>query len=158
MNFNMYRYIVGLLFLAAVIAQAAAPVCQSYSQQGREVTFHLDNGAAFQLKLCGQSVVRVWYSPDGKLQRSNPSFAVINEELEDEIRVTVIATGFERRNPAVGARGASRPSYNNSYAQQHSSEKQQTAAPAQQGQANSYGSGVIKPPTSDTEIPPWIRG
>ena len=84
--------------------------------------------------------------------------AVINEELEDEIRVTVIATGFERRNPAVGARGASRPSYNNSYAQQHSSEKQQAAAPAQPGQAPSYGSGVIKPPTSDTEIPPWIRG
>lgn len=80
--------------------------------------------------------------------------AVINEELEDEIRVTVIATGFERRNPAVGARGASRPSYNNSYAQQHSSEKQQAAAPAQPGQAPSYGSGVIKPPTSDTEIPP----
>lgn len=25
-------------------------------------------------------------------------------------------------------------------------------------QAPSYGSGVIKPPTSDTEIPPWIRG
>lgn len=74
------------------------------------------------------------------------------------IRVTVIATGFERRNPAVGARGASRPSYNNSYAQQHSSEKQQAAAPAQPGQAPSYGSGVIKPPTSDTEIPPWIRG
>ena len=84
--------------------------------------------------------------------------AVVNEELEDEIRVTVIATGFERRNPAVGARGASRPSYNNSYAQQHSSEKQQAAAPAQPGQAPSYGSGVIKPPTSDTEIPPWIRG
>ena len=47
---------------------------------------------------------------------------------------------------------------NNSYAQQHSSEKQQAAAPAQPGQAPSYGSGVIKPPTSDTEIPPWIRG
>ena len=83
---------------------------------------------------------------------------IITEAVEDEIRVTVIATGFERRNPAVGARGASRPSYNNSYAQQHSSEKQQAAAPAQPGQAPSYGSGVIKPPTSDTEIPPWIRG
>ena len=81
-----------------------------------------------------------------------------DESMEDEMSVTVIATGFERRNPAVGARGDSRPSYNNSYAQQHSSEKQQAAAPAQPGQAPSYGSGVIKPPTSDTEIPPWIRG
>lgn len=91
------------------------------------------------------------------LKLTSFSAAVINEELEDEIRVTVIATGFERRNPAVGARGAARPSYNNAYAQQHGSEKQQ-AAPAQQTQATSYGSGVIKPPTSDTEIPPWIRG
>ena len=80
------------------------------------------------------------------------------EVLDLHVKTVVIATGFERRNPAVGARGASRPSYNNSYAQQHSSEKQQAAAPAQPGQAPSYGSGVIKPPTSDTEIPPWIRG
>lgn len=107
MNFNMYRYIVGLLFLAAsAIAQAAAPVCQSYSQQGREVTFHLDNGAAFQLKLCGQSVVRVWYSPDGKLQRSNPSFAVINEELEDvgTVNVNEEASCYEIFTPTLRIR------------------------------------------------------
>ena len=50
----MFRYIVGWLFLAvSVVAQAAVPVCKSFSQQGREVTFHLDNGAAFQLNCVG---------------------------------------------------------------------------------------------------------
>ena len=57
--------------------------CTSYSQEGRDVTFHIDDNSAVQLQLCSSSVVRVWFSPDGKLQRGNPSFAVINEKLED---------------------------------------------------------------------------
>ena len=47
------------------------------------MTFHLADSAALQLQLCSPSVVRIWFSPDGKLQRRNASFAVINEELED---------------------------------------------------------------------------
>ena len=54
-----------------------------FTQQGRQVTFHLADSAALQLQLCSPSVVRIWFSPDGKLQRRNASFAVINEELED---------------------------------------------------------------------------
>jgi alpha-glucosidase len=56
--------------------------CISYSKEGRNVTFHLNDSSAVQLQLCSPSVVRVWFSPDGKLQRGTPSFAVINEELE----------------------------------------------------------------------------
>ena len=58
-------------------------ICTSFTQQGRQVTFHLADSAALQLQLCSPSVVRIWFSPDGKLQRRNASFAVINEELED---------------------------------------------------------------------------
>lgn len=103
----MFRYIVGWLLLAvSAVVQAAVPVCKSFSQQGREVTFHLDNGAAFQLKLCGQSVVRIWYSPDGKLQRLNSSFAVINEELEDVgvINVNEEASCYEIFTPVLRIR------------------------------------------------------
>ena len=103
----MFRYIVGWLFLAvSVVVQAAVPVCKSFSQQGREVTFHLDNGAAFQLKLCGQSVVRIWYSPNGKLQRLNSSFAVINEELEDVgvVNVNEEASCYEIFTPVLRIR------------------------------------------------------
>lgn len=39
----MFRYIVGWLFLAvSVVAQAAVPVCKSFSQQGREVTLEFN--------------------------------------------------------------------------------------------------------------------
>ena len=80
--------------------------------------------------------------------------AVIDESLGDEIRVTVIATGFERKNTTIqGARAASRSIYNSSYSQQQHSTKQ---AP-NQTQPSLPGSGVIKTRNSDTEIPPWIR-
>jgi len=49
----------------------------------------MNDGSVLQLKLCSPSVVRVWYSPDGSLTRSNESFAVINEELEDVGTVNV---------------------------------------------------------------------
>lgn len=68
--------------------------------------------------------------------------AVIEENLDDEIRVTVIATGFDEPAPAVnnGRGGAS----------------------AGGGQGNS-GSGIIRnsfgsgSASSGTEIPPWLR-
>ena len=57
--------------------------CLSYTQDGRCVNFSLEDGSVIQLRLCSPSVVRVWYSPDGTLTRSNESFAVVNEDLED---------------------------------------------------------------------------
>ena len=72
-----------LMFPALVWAENAKSICTSFTQQGRQVTFHLADSAALQLQLCSPSVVRIWFSPDGKLQRRNASFAVINEELED---------------------------------------------------------------------------
>lgn len=57
--------------------------CVSYTQEDRCVNFSLNDGSVIQLMLCSPSVVRVWYSPDGKLERSNESFAIINEELQD---------------------------------------------------------------------------
>ena len=72
-----------LMFPALVWAENAKSICTSFTQQGRQVTFHLADSAALQLQLCSPSVVRIWFSPDGKLQRRNASFAVIKEELED---------------------------------------------------------------------------
>lgn len=55
----------------------------SYKQDERCINFSLEDGSVIQLRLCSPSVVRVWYSPDGSLRRSNESFAVINEDLQD---------------------------------------------------------------------------
>jgi alpha-glucosidase len=43
----------------------------------------LNDGSAIQLRLCSPSVIRIWNSPDGKFERGNASFAVVNEDLQD---------------------------------------------------------------------------
>ena len=70
-----------LLPISVLCATDNAKVCTSFTQQGRQVTFHLTDSAALQLQLCSPSVVKVWFSPDGQLQRKNASFAVINDCL-----------------------------------------------------------------------------
>ena len=57
--------------------------CVSYTQDGRCVNFTLNDGSAIQLRLCSPSVIRIWNSPDGKFERENASFAVVNEDLQD---------------------------------------------------------------------------
>ena len=64
-------------------AQNRTGDCTSYTSDDRSVTFYLNDSSAIQLRLCSQSTVRIWFSPDGSFQRSNPSFAVVNEDLED---------------------------------------------------------------------------
>ena len=59
--------------------------------------------------------------------------AVIDESLNDEIRVTVIATGFEKKSPVT---------------------KNTVGGPAS---INRNTSGVIKNFSDPNEIPPWLR-
>lgn len=71
--------------------------CSGYEQNNREITFQLTDGAVLQLKICSPSVVRIWFAPDGKAEHWNPSFAVINEELEamDSIQVNDEPASYE---------------------------------------------------------------
>ena len=82
-RYRFWVWALCLMFPTLVWAENAVRTCTSFTQQGRRVTFHLADSAALQLQLCSPSVVKVWFSPDGTLQRKNASFAVINEELED---------------------------------------------------------------------------
>ena len=59
--------------------------------------------------------------------------AVIDENLNDEIRVTVIATGFEKKSPVT---------------------KNTVGGPAS---INRNNSGIIKNFSDPNEIPPWLR-
>ncbi len=54
--------------------------CLSYKTVGNKVEFSCEN-AKVQLTLCSGQVVKVWIDPEGTFNRSNPSFAVINEDL-----------------------------------------------------------------------------
>ncbi|MDR0938546.1 MAG: DUF4968 domain-containing protein [Mediterranea sp.] len=99
----MRTYLFTLLLTLAV--GSALPVCASettgnclsFRQEGRSVTFACDDQSILQLYLCSPSVVRVWYAPDGQARRDNPSFAVVNEDLEPvgDIRVDEQASCYE---------------------------------------------------------------
>lgn len=71
--------------------------CFAYTVDRNEVTFHCLDSAKIKLKLASSSVIKIWYAPDGKFQRSNESFAVINEELEEisNIQVSESASAYE---------------------------------------------------------------
>ena len=82
-RYRLWVWVLCLVFPTWVWAENETRTCTSFTQQGRQVTFHLADSAALQLQLCSSSVVKIWFSPDGQLQRRNASFAVINEELEE---------------------------------------------------------------------------
>jgi alpha-glucosidase len=78
-----YRLLIGLFFQVGSLSHALKTPgeCLSYSVQGNEITFHCADSEKVRLKLSSNSVLKVWYAPDGIFKRSNESFAVINEDL-----------------------------------------------------------------------------
>jgi alpha-glucosidase len=64
-------------------------ICSSYVVTGNTITFTCSNKQKVALKLCSSGVVKIWYSPTGNFTRNNPSFAVINEELEEMTNIQV---------------------------------------------------------------------
>ena len=74
--------------------------------------------------------------------------AVIDENLNDEIRVTVIATGFEKKPAPAKQAYPSYPSNNGGAQPQRPAEAEKT------GIFNRFGS---KSAEGSNEIPPWLR-
>ncbi len=84
--------------ISTCLEQSQTPEdCFAYTVDRNEVTFHCLDSAKIKLKLASSSVIKIWYAPDGKFQRSNESFAVINEELEEisNIQVSESASAYE---------------------------------------------------------------
>lgn len=105
-RYRLWVWVLCLVFPTWVWAENETRTCTSFTQQGRQVTFHLADSAALQLQLCSSSVVKIWFSPDGQLQRRNASFAVINEELEEvgTIHVDEQAACYEIFTPKLRIR------------------------------------------------------
>ena len=72
-------------------------ICSSYTVSGNTVTFHCSNNQKVSLKLCSNGLIKIWYAPTGIFKRNNPSFAVINEDLEEikDINVEEQAQSYE---------------------------------------------------------------
>lgn len=79
-------FLLFFLFLKVCITfgQVRTPgKCDRYEINGTDVVFSCENGSKVLLKLCSRSVVKVWYSVDGRFDQQDRSPAVINEQLEE---------------------------------------------------------------------------
>lgn len=87
----MKLILLSLLFFISHLAHSENVVRNtvSYEKEGRCVSFSAGDGSVLQLRMCSPSVVRIWYSPDGTLERRNSSFAVVEEDLADVGEVVV---------------------------------------------------------------------
>jgi alpha-glucosidase len=74
-----------------------ATECTSYTKQGNQVTFNGKDGSKLSLTMNSNSVIKIWFDKSGKLTRSNPSFAVVNEKLENigDIGVNEESSAYE---------------------------------------------------------------
>lgn len=134
---------------AAAEAAVKSLFVQAYIRSSKKVLFNITGGRGISL-----FDVETVYNIITEAVDPNANIifgAVIDESLEDEIRVTVIATGFEKKNPSVPG-GSPRTIYGG---------PQSTIKnPEHTGEHHNSGEGIFKPfPRNDnTEIPPWLRG
>ena len=85
---NYAMYIILFAFLPMMVFGQNATVkeqklgnCSSYTVKGNQIVFSCENNAKVQLQLCSGEVLKIWVSATGNFTRSNPSFAVVNEDL-----------------------------------------------------------------------------
>lgn len=83
-----YKSILGFLFVL-LPAILFAGECTSYSLKGNEVQFNCSDNTKLSLKICSESVIKVWYDPKGVLEQNKPSFAVINDSLGISTKIEV---------------------------------------------------------------------
>ena len=77
---KVWLFLTGLIFSSATLL---AGECISYTKNGNQVIFNCKDGSKMSLTINSSSVIKVWFDQSGKFLRSNESFAVINENLED---------------------------------------------------------------------------
>jgi len=77
------------LSLLAQAADAKGKECTSYTKQGNKVIFNCNDGTKLSLDILNNSMVKIWFDPAGTFVRSNESFAVVNESMEqiEEVHV-----------------------------------------------------------------------
>ena len=153
--------------VAAAEAAIKSPLLEASIEGARGVLFNITGGKDLSLfdVTEASNIITEAVDPD-----ANISFgAVIDEKLDGEIRVTVIATGFNGKNPALypektGQSTIKTPGWNTPRQRGGATEvkanppKQQAVADAPAKEEPSHGSiitGFPKDPGND--IPPWMQ-
>lgn len=78
---NLKSCFIALLMLFLAVATLPAAECKSYAIEGNNVIFTCSDGSRLGLMLCNESVLRVWFDPQGTFARPNASFAVVDDNL-----------------------------------------------------------------------------
>ena len=153
--------------VAAAEAAIKSPLLEASIEGARGVLFNITGGKDLSLfdVTEASNIITEAVDPDANIIFG----AVIDEKLDDEIRVTVIATGFNGKNPALypektGQSTIKTPGWNTPRQRGGATEvkanppKQQAVAdtPAKEEPPhNSIISGFNKDPGND--IPPWMQ-
>ncbi len=158
--------------VAAAEAAIKSPLLEASIEGAKGVLFNITGGKELSLYdvTSASGIITESVDPDANIIFG----AVIDEALEDEIRVTVIATGFGSKNPtlsgmpvvqAPGVRNRHQPtSYSTIQNPVHRNAAppapvvHQPAAPAPSHEPDKNDGSIIRPMSKSPDIPPWIRG
>ena len=145
--------------VAAAEAAIKSPLLEASIEGARGVLFNITGGKDLSLfdVTEASNIITEAVDPDANIIFG----AVIDEKLDDEIRVTVIATGFNGKNPAItpertGLPTIKKPGDGNKTGNRTTLNPKPPVPPAP---ANPGTKSPINPsPFSSTpEVPPWIR-
>ena len=149
--------------VAAAEAAIKSPLLEASIEGARGVLFNITGGKDLSLfdVTEASNIITEAVDPDANIIFG----AVIDEKLDDEIRVTVIATGFNGKNPALtGQSQIQSPGWkNNSNAPRKATEVKtpaKPATPAAPAKEEPARSGIISgfPRDTGNDIPPWMQG
>lgn len=154
---------------AVATAEAAikSPLLEASIEGARGVLFNITGGKDLSLfdVTEASNIITEAVDPDANIIFG----AVIDEKLDDEIRVTVIATGFNGKNPALypektGQSTIKTPGWNTPRQRGGATEvkanppKQQAVADTPAKEEPSHGSIITGfPKDSGNDIPPWMQ-
>ena len=154
--------------VAAAEAAIKSPLLEASIEGARGVLFNITGGKDLSLfdVTEASNIITEAVDPDANIIFG----AVIDEKLDDEIRVTVIATGFNGKNPALypektGQSTIKTPGWNTPRQRGGATEvkanppKQQAVADTPAKEEPSHGSIITGfPKDTGNDIPPWMQG
>lgn len=81
----MRNLVILLLSLIAFegFTQTTPGNCTGFVRDRNRIIFDCDRGSRVLVEVCGHNVVKVWFDPAGDFERTNPSFAVVDEALDN---------------------------------------------------------------------------
>ncbi|HYG19392.1 MAG TPA: glycoside hydrolase family 31 protein, partial [Ohtaekwangia sp.] len=94
---NFWCLLLVCFVFGVAAAQTGPGFCNSFEKTGNRVVFNCANNAKVLVQICAPGILKIWYEPSGNFMRTNESFAVINEQIQEvgDVRVESQAQAYE---------------------------------------------------------------